>query len=264
MKAFFLSLTVGTMLFVGVRPATLPASDPDDAAIVLPPGFRALVVADNLVVDRKGVNNAEELRGLAVAANGDIYAKGKFGKIFALRDSDGDGRADVIKEFGPGDGGTHVAFHDGWLYHSSRTAEYRYKYTPESSSQRAGCRRSSRIFRRKKITMRKPSHSTKAARCCGNPIALQRVQHTRSEAGAKRDGPDGVSETYGGFWRFDANKRTRRRPMACGSRRDTVTRWRSSGSVSKAFFMVQMGRDNLNVVDPVTTTRSTTPNASPR
>ena len=53
---------------------------------------------------------------------GDLYAKGQFGGIFALRDTNGDGRADTIKEFGPGDGGTHIAFHDGWLYHSSRTA----------------------------------------------------------------------------------------------------------------------------------------------
>src|SRR5919197_896381 len=111
-------------------PARLPAPDPDDGAITLPPGFRALVVADNLVVNRKVGNNSERLRGIAVAPNGDIYAKTRLGGIFALRDSHADGRADVIKEFGPGDGGTHIAFHDGWLYHSSRTAVYRYKYTP--------------------------------------------------------------------------------------------------------------------------------------
>jgi hypothetical protein len=99
-----------------------PAPDPDDGALVLPAGFRALVVADNLVVNRNVGNTAERLRGIAVAPNGDIYVKTQFGGIFALRDTNGDGRVDVIKEFGPGDGGTHIAFHDGWLYHSSRTA----------------------------------------------------------------------------------------------------------------------------------------------
>src|SRR6185503_5956842 len=83
-------------------PPALPVPDPDDGAISLPPGFRALVVADNLVVNRKIGNNDERLRGIAVAPNGDIYAKGKFGGIFALRDTDGDGRAETIKEFGPG------------------------------------------------------------------------------------------------------------------------------------------------------------------
>src|SRR4029079_7892938 len=111
-------------------PPTLPAPDPDDGAIVLPPGFRALVVADNLVAGRTVGNNPENLRGIAVAGNGDLYVKGKFGGIFALRHGHGDGRADDVKEFGPGDGGTHILFHDGWLYHSSRTAVYRYKYTP--------------------------------------------------------------------------------------------------------------------------------------
>src|SRR5688500_20400448 len=95
--------------------APLPSPDPDDGAINLPPGFRALVVADNLVVGKRVGNTPEKLRGLAIAPNGDIYAKGKFGLIWALRDTDGDGRADVIKEFGPGDGGTHILFHNRWL-----------------------------------------------------------------------------------------------------------------------------------------------------
>ena len=104
--------------------------DADDGGISLPPGFRAFVAADNLVVGRKVGNTPERLRFLAVAPNGDVYAKLVRGNLLALRDTDGDGRFDLIKEFGPGDGGTHLMFHDGYLYHSSRTAVYRYKYTP--------------------------------------------------------------------------------------------------------------------------------------
>src|SRR5262245_51671411 len=92
--------------------AALPTPDPDNGAIALPPGFRALVVADNLVVGKKVNNSTERLRGIAIADNGDIYAKGRYGNIFALRDTNGDGRVDEIKEFGPGDGGTHIMFHD--------------------------------------------------------------------------------------------------------------------------------------------------------
>ena len=43
----------------------LPVPDDDNGAIQLPPGFRALVVADNL----------GEMRFMAVAPNGDIYLK---------------------------------------------------------------------------------------------------------------------------------------------------------------------------------------------
>jgi hypothetical protein len=110
--------------------AALPVPDPDDGGIVLPPGFRALVYADNLVVGKRVGRTQENLRGLTVAPNGDVYAKGLHGQIFALRDTNGAGRADVIEQFGPGDGGTHIMFHDGYLYHSSRTAVYRYKYIP--------------------------------------------------------------------------------------------------------------------------------------
>src|SRR6185369_16535581 len=121
------SLRLHTILFVLLAAASafsvhgaLPAPDPDDGGITLPPGFRALVFADKLVVDKRVGKSHENVRGLAVAPNGDVYAKGKFGKIWALRDTNGDGRADQIEEFGPGDGGTHIMFHNGYLYHSSR------------------------------------------------------------------------------------------------------------------------------------------------
>src|SRR3954468_3778514 len=119
-----------TLTLAGPLRAALPTPDPDDGGITLPPGFRALVYADNLVVGKRVSNTPERLRGLAVAPNGDLFAKGKVGKIWAMRDTDGDGRADKFEEFGPGDGGTHIAFHNGYLYHSSRTTVYRYKYIP--------------------------------------------------------------------------------------------------------------------------------------
>ena len=40
----------------------------------------APVVADNLVVGKKSGNTAEKLRGIAVAPNGDIYAKTRLGQ----------------------------------------------------------------------------------------------------------------------------------------------------------------------------------------
>ena len=96
----------------GARAAT-PTPDPDDGAIKLPPGFRALVVADDL----------GPLRFLTVAANGDVYVKTSEGGIIALRDTDGDGRAEVKETFGSG-GGTGIALRDGWLYHSTNSAVY--------------------------------------------------------------------------------------------------------------------------------------------
>jgi mono/diheme cytochrome c family protein len=59
-------------------------------------------------------------------------------------------------------------------------------------------------------------------------------------------------KTYGGFWRFDANKLNQTQAdgtrFSTGHRHSLALIW---NDVSKNFFMVQMGRDNLNVVDPV-------------
>ena len=245
-------LSVGLILTASAAPP-LPSPDPDDGAISLPPGFRALVVADNLVVNRKVGNNAERLRGIAVAPNRDIYAKGKFGGIFALRDTDGDGRADTIKEFGPGDGGTHIAFHDGWLYHSSRTAVYRYKYTPGELVP------SSELQTVVSELPAEKDHDAKAFAFddqgrmlveIGSPYNV--YSKPDRQLGAKGMDPTEFQKTYGGFWRFDANKLNQRQAdgvrFSTGHRHSLALVW---NPVSRQFFMVQMGRDNLNVVDPV-------------
>ena len=44
---------VCSLLAAPAARAALPAPDPDNGGITLPPGFRALVFADNLVVDRR-------------------------------------------------------------------------------------------------------------------------------------------------------------------------------------------------------------------
>ena len=85
MRAGVLAAVLALALVPDARNApVLPKPDPDDGAILLPPGFRALVVADDL----------GPLRFLTVAANGDVYVKMRDGGIIALRDGDGDGRAE--------------------------------------------------------------------------------------------------------------------------------------------------------------------------
>ena len=238
--------------FRSIAQSKLPAPDPDDGAIALPQGFRALVVADNLVAGRKSGNTAEKLRGIAVAPNGDVYAKTRLGQIFALRDTTGDGRADEIKEFGPGDGGTHIAFHDGWLYHSSRTAIYRHKYSPGELVPSGELQT---------VVAKLPAerdHDAKAFAFdesgrmlveIGSPYNV--YSKPDRQLGAKGMDATEFQKTYGGFWRFDANKLNQTQAdgtrVSTGHRHALALAWHP---VSKSFFMVQMGRDNLNVVDP--------------
>ena len=87
-----------------------PLCDPDNGGIVLPDGFCALVVADDL---GRG-------RHVEVAPNGDIYVSlrdrpDSLGAVIALRDADGDGRAEIRERFSAG-GGTGVVLHNDYLY----------------------------------------------------------------------------------------------------------------------------------------------------
>ena len=97
--------------------------DQDNGGLTLPPGFCASVFADNL----------GRARHLTVAPSGDVYVNTwsstytelkntAGGYIVALRDTNGDGKADQVERFGPvhqdgkAGGGTGIAVHRGALY----------------------------------------------------------------------------------------------------------------------------------------------------
>lgn len=102
--------------------------DEVNGGLMLPEGFKAIVVADSV----------GPARHLAVRDNGDIYIKlreetGSNGNM-ALRDTTGDGKADIFQRFGdyPNDGSfaTEMRIHNGFLYFSSEQVVYRQKLTP--------------------------------------------------------------------------------------------------------------------------------------
>src|SRR6266702_9006784 len=104
-----------------VRPSvSSPACDSDNGGLTLPQGFCALVVADQVGSPRH----------LAVAPNGDLFValesrRAGPGGVLALRDTTGDGKADVREIIGT-EGGTGVALGKGVLYASTATTVYRY------------------------------------------------------------------------------------------------------------------------------------------
>lgn len=98
----------------------------NDAGITLPEGFCAVLVADGVV----------GARHLDVAENGDLFvARGNTttgpdrtrvpGGVTVLRDSDGDGRADVREAWGD-NGGNEVLLADGYVYFAPDDAVLRY------------------------------------------------------------------------------------------------------------------------------------------
>ena len=94
-----------------------PECRSDNAGLVLPPGFCAIIVADRVGGPRH----------LTVAANGDIFVAMRDGRggVLALRDTDGDGVADITTRFGAGEG-SDVEFEGGYLYFSTSTEVVRY------------------------------------------------------------------------------------------------------------------------------------------
>lgn len=95
--------------------------DAGNGGITLPKGFCAVVVADKL----------SRPRHLVVQANGDIFVSVGNG-ITALRDTTGDGKADIVQQWGGGFRSSEVAIRNGYLYTEGVTAIMRYPLTPGS------------------------------------------------------------------------------------------------------------------------------------
>ena len=98
-----------------------PVGDPGNGGLTLPEGFTAIKVAEDL---GRG-------RHLVVADNGDIYMAlrnmNNGNGAVALRDTTGDGKADVISYFGSV-AGTGIKIHNNYLYFGSDTAIVRYPF----------------------------------------------------------------------------------------------------------------------------------------
>jgi glucose/arabinose dehydrogenase len=221
--------------------ADLPKPDRDDGAITLPPGFRALVVADDL----------GPLRFMTVAPNGDIYVKMRTVGIIGLRDTDGDGRAETRAAFGDG-GGTGIALRDGWLYHSTNDAVYRYKMTPGALAPKG---------EPELVVKGLPSERQHDAKSFAFDEAGMLYVEVGSPSnsygfpdrakGAKGGDPTEFFKTHGGIWRFDPNRLDQ--TQADGYHFSTGHRHLlalARNPVSRAFFIVMMGRDQLNTVAP--------------
>ena len=115
-------LLVALLIFAACRPGPNEprlACEENNDGLTVPAGFCAIVVADSL----------GRARHLTVRENGDVYVALRQptdeGGIVALRDMDGDGRADTIAYFGDL-GGTGIHLHDEWLYFGADTLIMRY------------------------------------------------------------------------------------------------------------------------------------------
>lgn len=184
----------------------MPAGDPDNGGLFLPDEFEAVVVVDSL----KG-----RARHLAVNDNGDIYVKLRFpdslGGNAALRDTDNDGKADIVETFDDyldkSSYGTAMRIHNGYLYFSSVTRIFRQKLTDKLVPD-------SQIELIVRDTQPPKQHDAK-------PIAFDKKGNLYTVFGAPSDAcqeddrvfmspginPCPILEHRAGVWKFDANKK---------------------------------------------------------
>lgn len=231
----------------------LPAGDRDNGGLFLPDNFQAIVVVDSL---------QGRARHLAVNSNGDIYVKLRFpdsiGGNVALRDTNKDGKADIIQKFDDyedkGTYGTAMRIYNGYLYFSSELNVFRQKLTPGKLIPEGPIE----LIVKDDDPRGRHEHDAK-------PIAFDDSGHIYVPFGAPSNccqennrvpGSPGIPdcpllEDHGGIWQFDANKIAQTQKdgvrYATGLRSIVAIDWNSA---DKTLYTVMHGRDDLHLLWP--------------
>lgn len=244
MKTNHLVAALAATLALGgpVAAQSRAACRPDNAGLTLPPGFCALIVADS--VGRS--------RHLAVADNGDVFiaVTGPGGGVLALRDTTGDGVADVRATFGPGSG-SGIALRDGFLYFATDDAVVRWAWR---AGQLEPAGPPDTIVAG---LVNRRQHAAKGIAVgndgylyvnIGAPSNSCQVQD-RVAASPGQD-PCELLEIAGGIWRFRLDRRgqtqTDGERFATGLRNSWAMAWDPSGQL----YAIQHGRDVLHTAWP--------------
>ena len=240
----FVAFTAPLLLLHSGLRAELAAS-PDNGDITLPEGFRAVVVSDAV----------DGVRGIAVASNGDVYGRLRGGGIVALRDTDGDGAADVQEKIETGNAGSGIALHGGYLYFSSDNAVYRMKRAEDELVPGGAI---------EPVVTGLPDKRQHAAKMftfdgdgmlyveVGSPSnALGNPDRARGAVGSSKAEVDAFLSEHGGVWKFDPSKAPLTQAdgehWSTGQRHVLSLAWHP---VSKQLCAAQNGRDVLDVVTP--------------
>lgn len=226
-------------------PADASLCDTDNGGLTLPDGFCAVVVADSL---GRG-------RHLTINDNGDIYVMlrraEEDGGIVALRDTDGDAKADQTEYFG-GIAGTGIELYNGYLYASTDTSVYRFPLAASSLAPTAEPELMVAGFPADR------SHAAKSLAINAQTGELfvnvgapaNACQQQRRTPGSLGEDPCSLLGRQGSVWRFDANTAGQTQmddghQYVRGIRHLVAMDWDpASGQV----FAVQHGRDQLSTL----------------
>jgi glucose/arabinose dehydrogenase/cytochrome c5 len=226
----------------------------DAAGITLPDGFCATIFADNI----------GHARQMAVTPDGTLYVNtwsGIYynngsvpagGFIVALKDTHGNGHADVIERLGEtaasgGHGGTGLAFHDGMIYAEINDHIVRYPVAPNEIAPKG---RGETVVSGLPITGDHPMHpfliTPKGDLFVDLGSATNACEKKNRFPHSPGNDPCTEKATRGGIWRYDANKIEQRfspaERFASGLRNGEGFSLDATGRI----FVTQHGRDQLH------------------
>lgn len=216
--------------------------------ITVPPGFRAEVLAEGLPA---------WLRHIDVAPNGDVYAavwRGRDGGgVVALRDEDGDGRADRVERFGAVRG-SGLDIEGGWLYYGENDRVLRWRLDGESLVPGG----EPEVI----VSQIEPSQGGHEAKTitfdgAGRMFVNVGAPSNACQQQPRTPGSPGMDpcphlEWHAGIWVFNANATNQRqrvegRRFATGLRNCVALEW---NPVAGDLYTVMHGRDQLDTLFP--------------
>ncbi len=226
--------------------------DANNGGLFLPDGFGAIVVVDSIGPSRH----------LAVKENGDIYVKLKItsdapGSV-ALRDEDGDGKADIIQPFGKyvNDGifATGMRIHNGYLYYSTEKVVYRQKIdndlVPTSKQEIVLMDESDQWHIAKPIAFDKEGNMYVPYSAPSNACASF-INTTGSSVQQAGQYPCPELVNHAGIWKFKANaiNQTQKDGVQMGTGLRSIVAMNFNTS-NNTLYAVQHGRDYLHLLWP--------------
>ena len=226
--------------------------DANNGGLFLPDGFGAVVVADSIGPSRH----------IAVKENGDIYIKLKItsdapGSV-ALRDEDGDGKADIIQPFGKyvNDGifATGMRIHNGYLYYSTEKVVYRQKIdndlVPTSKQEIVLMDESDQWHIAKPIAFDKEGNMYVPYSAPSNACASF-INTTGTSVQQPGQYPCPELVNHGGIWKFKANaiNQTQKDGVQIGTGLRSIVAMNFNTS-NNTLYAVQHGRDDLHLLWP--------------
>lgn len=239
MKNYLFLLQIFALLF-------LPVYALSQVQLELPKGFKATLFAEDLGPGRH----------LAVNENGDVYLQLRKntskGSTVALRDDDGDGKADEISYFGdlPGTG---IEVYQGYLYTSTDTSVQRYRFKDGDLLPYLDAEKIVGGFAAESQHAAKPFTFDNNGNMYVNIGAPSNacMEDMRTKGSPGMD-PCPLLDWYGGIWQFDAEKagqdlKKDGKRFATGIRHAVALNFNSDAN---KLYAVQHGRDQFSQFFP--------------